>query len=122
MSLCIDNVVSNLLLSYINPKDWSPLIEELKKHKFVRLQWKILKNPDTAERDPKFCNTKAILFINTDSVIVQNVQMSVGDTRFKVLKIMFEDWNSVFVNWPNTDGRLERFMKDGCLMYGARYV
>ena len=121
MSLCIDNVVSNLLLGYLNPKDWSPLIEEIKKYKYVQLQWKILKNPNTTERELKYCNTKAILFIHSDHVIVQDVEMSCNCSRFKVHKVLFTDWGSVFVKWLGIEDepRLDRCMRDGMYMYGA---
>ena len=112
------HVVANLLLSYITSR-WTALINTLNEHKYANLQWKILKDRHTTERDPKFSNIKAILFVGEDHVIVQDVELDYDATRFTVYKIMFQDWESVFVEWGDErELDWDRCMEDGYRMYG----
>ena len=83
MSLSLDNIVSKIVLGYLNPIDWSPLILELNDNKFVTLN----------------TGMKAILFVNENHVILQDCQRGWNQTRFCVHKIMYEDWGNVFRRW-----------------------
>ena len=118
---CVNSVVAKLLAEYVNPHDWKALIDELNTHTYVRLQWKILKDLNTTETDPKFSQVVRILFVNTDSVVVQSVEMNCGSTRFGTYKIQFEDWDKVFLQWQDGERRAdwESCWRDGCRMYGA---
>ena len=120
-TFCVNTVVSNLLTGYVQGPDWSALREELEAHTYVSLQWKILADPSTTETDSKFSNIKRILFVNTDSVIVQDVELTIFCTRFTTHKIYFEDWAKCFTGWDDGERKWlwDECWANGCRMYGA---
>ena len=122
ISLSMDNVVASLLQDYVNPKKWSSLIEELHKHKYVNVYsyinfWFMLKRRGRGGRGVTE-SVKAILYINTDSVILQDVEKNWEARRFTTFKVMFEDWDTVFASW--SDERQDDWddcMEEGFNMY-----
>ena len=120
-TFCVNTLISSLLTGYVQGPDWSTLREELENHTYVSLQYKILETPSTTEIDPKFSKIMRILFVNTNSVIVQDVEMEFDCTRYTTHKIFFEDWTKCFTGWE--DGRRKSdwdyCWNQGCRMYGA---
>ena len=65
----------------------------------------------------------AILHVTSDSVVVQEVLLTAGESRFIVRVVKCADWNGAFVGWIDEDH--ERYAccgdcwDDGMIMYGA---
>ena len=115
---CVNSVISKTLLEYIQPPDWTVLIAELECHDFVQVQWKRMKNPYTTETDPKFSKICKILFINTNSVILQEVEISPNSNRFVTYKINFDDWEDIFLGWGDSRKAVyQQLWDDGFLLY-----
>ena len=117
---CVNTVVAKLLKDYVMPLNYDALKTELNQHTYGRFKWKLVRDITCQEDDPKYWNIKRILFVNEQSVIVQDVEMSVGMTRFETHKIMFRDWNRVFIDWEESrTSAWDNCWNQGCRMYGA---
>ena len=117
----INAVISKTLLEYVQTPDWSVLKEELEAHTYAQMKWKVVRDPSCTETDPRFSNIKRILFVNETSVIVQDVEMSCGHTRFETHKVYFEDWGKCFISWAEERKQdWDECWVDGCRMYGAQ--
>jgi hypothetical protein len=72
---------------------------------------------------PNFTTWYKILFTTTDCVIVQDVLLNCGDTRFGVYKIQLSEWENVFGEW--IDENHDRYQdcdeefRNGMLSWGA---
>ena len=120
-SFCVNSVVAKLLKDYVSmPTNHDALKEEIMQHTYGRFKWKLIKDPACQDEDPKYSNVKRILFVNERSVIVQDVEMSVGSTRFDTYKIMLDDWARVFIAWAERrTADWDNCWYEGCRMYGA---
>ena len=117
---CINTVISKTVAAYVALPNYDALKDEIRQHTYGRFKWKLVKDPTCTNEDPSFFNTKRILFVNEQSVVIQDVEMSVGVTRFGTYKIMLEDWTRVFIDW--SDERTidwDYCWNQGCRMYGA---
>ena len=62
-------------------------------------------------------------FTTNDCVVVQEVEMKVGNTRFLVHKVEFSEWHTIFVEWIDEDH--DRYLDcaqcwdEGWYMYGV---
>ena len=54
--------------------------------------------------------------MNSDSVIVQDVERTWNHTRFDVHKIMFEEWDNVFRGWAEGE---DLWMLNDCMEQGS---
>ena len=119
---CVNAVIAKVVKDYVKPKDWSTLIAELEQHRYGTFKWKLVRDPTCTETDPMFSNIQRILFVNKESVILQSIELSVGKTRFDTNKVMFEDWDKVFLDWQDNTPRTwewEECWVEGMRMYGA---
>ena len=116
-----ERLVSNLLLEYVNPPDYSELLYEIESYEFVILRCSLGLHPDTGK--PFLPSWHKVLFTTSNCVIVQECEMTWNRTRFKVRKIDLDEWSDYFVEWMGTDH--DRFSdargcwEDGARMYGA---
>ena len=113
---CVNSVVAKLLTDYVTPTNYDALKEEIQQHTYGNFQWKLVKDITCQETDPRFSNVKRVIFINEQSVILQDVEMAVYCTRFGTYKVMLKDWEKVFISWADT--RTDEW--DYCWMEGAR--
>ena len=117
--LTFEKCLAKEIVELLQP-DYSEKIAEIEAHetKFVVL---LLGSATSGETGP----TKwyRVLFTASDCVVVQEIELTAGYTRFKIKKIQFSDWDEKFVEWIGTDH--DRFCdaascwNDGMQMYGA---
>ena len=124
-SFCQNALVSSFLLEYVQTPTYEDLTNEIEKHQFVVLKKQPKELMVCYEMD-KEDNGKqwfAILHTTLCSVIVQEVLLAVGDTRFTVHKIPLKDWNDVFCEWVDLDhkryGDCQREWQLGMRSFGA---
>ena len=87
-NLDLSSIVARYMNVYLEP-DHSALISQLESHTYVKLK------SDTNDEPSDMCK---IMFINKDSVILEELLLNEAEwqTRFKLHKIMFEDWDAKF--------------------------
>ena len=121
-SFSVESVVSKLLLEYVQQPDYSEIKDQVEEYTadgygFVELKQSL--SPDACTKLSK------ILFTTTDSVIVQNLELTVASTRFTVQQILYSDWENWFVKhipFVNTPGLFRLCLDcwtDGFRMYGG---
>jgi len=94
---CVNTVVSKLLTDFVQQRDFSELRETIESHKYAKLKHHVIHNTGMY---PNATTWYKILFTTTDCVIVQDVLLKCGDTRFGVHKIQLSDeWENVFGEW-----------------------
>ena len=120
---CVNSLIAKVLKDYVEAPDNSVLREELeeKKSGFVVLRQRLIPNDDgTQNNHTRRCK---ILFANTDSVIIQYVELTVAHTRFVVKNIPYETWPQWFVEFimPGHDDFFiaNDHWESGMRMYGA---
>ena len=109
---CVNSLLAKVLKEYVQEPDWSALKTEIEAHKYANI-----KMPDFLE------HWYAILHVTGDSVVIQDVLLKVGHTRFEVHVVRLADWHNVFREWigkehprfSDCDSEFER----GMLAYGA---
>ena len=118
MSFCINAVVAKVLKDYVTPPDYSELMRDINENHandFVVLK-QDGRHPTTGKRfEP---TDYKVLFTTSDTIVVQEVQMSFGRTRFKVRKFHAKEWPDYYEGWV-TWSELTRMWEDGCRYYGA---
>ena len=112
-----DAIVGAIIKGYVQQPDYSNIRDEIEEHKapgFCRVK------RDENDRCPGWCK---ILFVTSETVIIQEVELTFGQTRFQVRNIPFPEWKGLFVEWI---GNLHtRYVDvagcwiDGMCMYGA---
>ena len=117
---CVNTVIAKVLQDYNQSPTFEDLKAELRQHTYGRFKWKLVEDLSCPDEDPKFNNVKRILFVNEASVIIQDVEMIVGSTRFDTHKIMLKDWNRVFIKWAEERSNDWNYCwNQGARMYGA---
>ena len=120
MSFCVNTVISSLLRDYAVQPDYSELREQLEGHEYVYLRTSGV-HPDTGK--PFLPTWSKILFTTTDTVVVQEVELTWGHTRFQVKGIPLTSWEDEFVEWINEDHHrysdCVECWEEGMGMYGA---
>ena len=66
----LDDVLCKLILSYVNGANHRTLIRDLNSHQYVAVYWEVL--TEKRETPTSQIHPKAILFVNTDNVILQD--------------------------------------------------
>ena len=116
---CINAVVGTLLKDYVQQPCHDELLDEIKTHKYVVLR--IPSETDFISDGAGYWF--AILHVTSDSVVVQEVEMTAGETRFIVRIVKCVDWNEVFVGWVDEDHErwndCDYAWQVGMGMYGA---
>jgi hypothetical protein len=112
-----ERLVSNLLETYVQTPDWSAKRTEIRSHKFVSLRrsgtiWY-----------PLCTIWYKVLFTTSDTVVVQQVELTGGETRFQVEGIPLAEWDARVEEWIDEDNvRYEDVRSawaEGMGMYGA---
>ena len=122
---CVNAVVAKVIKDYITPENFDDLKATLRQHTYGRFKWKLVRDISRGQAvqksyDPKFNDVKRILFINEASVILQDVELSFGKTRFDTYKVMLRDWDRVFIAWAEKRvADWDSCWEEGCRMYGA---
>jgi hypothetical protein len=117
---CVNTVIAKIVTDYVAPPNYDALKEEIRQHTYGSFQWKLLDDPTCTDEDPKYSNIQRVLFVNEQSVIVQEVEMTFDSTRFNTYKIMLEDWSRVFIAWAEKrTADWDHCWDQGCRMYGA---
>lgn len=109
------SIVAKIVKECLQGPDFSDLKEELRNHEFVNLI--------PANRNPsKFTKWFKILFVCENSVIVQEVELTYGETRFVTQRIWFSDWAGMFDSWVTTRRECLKYCwADGYEMYLDEY-
>ena len=109
-------LTAKIVLAYVKPtEEERTLREELKTHEFVSLRGLYL------PRAQEVGSWYKIKFVCEDSVIVEELELNAGETRFLSHKIYLKDWQNHFVYWMDPsharfeDARL--CWEDGVEMY-----
>ena len=114
------NIVAKIVKECLQGPDFSALKEEIANHEFVHMYWEVLKGHRETPTSVGHTKTKKILFINEASVIVQDVKLSVGSSRWITNKVYLADWHKVFAGWLGSEG-MKHVMRmcwgDGIEMY-----
>ena len=95
MDFSSEALTANIVLAYVKPtEEERTLREELKKHEYVELNY-------PGSHIPGMGFWFKILFVCEESVIVQEVLLTAGETRFQTEKILLpvKDWAARFVCW-----------------------
>ena len=90
---CVNAVVATVLKDYIKVPDYEAVLDEVLQHDYANL-----KLPGHAIH-----HWYAILHKTSDSVIVQDVLLNAGDTRFATHVVHIADWDGVFMEWIDAD-------------------
>ena len=120
MDMSLQSCVAKMLETYVQPPDFSALKQDIGQRTYGLFRWKILKNLNDPETDDRFSSIWRIMFICEQSVIIQQTELSVGESRFLTYRVMLNDWGKVFINWgPDTDRRddWDRCWHEGMYMY-----
>jgi hypothetical protein len=124
-SFDIATVVGVLVKEFALPPDYSTLMEELATHEndFVRLHTLDSIAPVCPGAIP-IPRMFKILFTTDEAIIVQELELTWGNSRFEVRKIDACEWDDYFVEWLTPEdedyGYLGRSLwVDGMRMYGA---
>ena len=125
MAFSSEQLVSQILLDYVEIPDYSNLMEDINDNH--GLDFVTLKSdgicPETG--NPWLPQLFKVLFTTSDTIIVQQVLMTFDTTRFRVRKIHAEEWADFFESWLKPGDK--RYLpqgkfpwENGCRMYGAR--
>ena len=103
----INAVVSNVLKDYVQCPTHEALKEELGKHEYVMLKHWIINDPlgrnqfGNQHRDAT--SWYKIKHICLDCVIVEDVLLVAGKTRFDTHVVALNEWETVFGEWITKD-------------------
>ncbi len=122
MSFSIEVCVGQIVKDLITTPDYSALMEyitENHKNDFVRL-----KQEPTEDGVHVLPTYYKVLFTNSVSIIVEELEMSYGCTRFEIRQIYAGKWNEMFVSWLTPEDDQYEWLgrsswRDGMNMYGG---
>ena len=97
------NIIASIVKECLQGPDFSKLKKEILTHEFVSVYWEVIKGI-RIEKRKNYTNTKKILFVTDRSVIVQDVELSCGSSRFVTYQIYLKDWEKVFASWISSSG------------------
>ena len=98
MEFNLEAVVGTIIKGYVQVPDYSAIRDEVEAHK-----------------DPGFCRVRGeennrrsscwykVLFVTSESVIIQDVELDSGKTRFGVRNIALSEWKELLVEWIGKD-------------------
>ena len=92
----LDDVLCKLILSYVNGANHRRLIRDLNSHQYVAVYWEVITETRETPTSYQHTNPKAIIFVNTDSVILSDVYLPNDGTRHKTYKVYFSDIPKIF--------------------------
>ena len=113
---CINTLVAKVLKDYIQSPTYEELKAEIQSQEYARLKLSTDTHPDGF--------WYAILYVTSDSVVVQDVLLKCEDTRFGVHVVRLDEWEAVFMEW--IDEQHSRYedchyeFKRGMRAWGAR--
>ena len=94
-----EDVICKLILEYVNGASHRELIADFNQHTYVEVFWELLSGR-TEPTTQLHTNFKKILFVNTDSVILEDVNpRGLWTGRNEVYKVFFADWDALFVSY-----------------------
>ena len=99
----LDDVLCKLVLSYVNGANHRRLISDLNSHQYVAVYWEVITETRETPTSYQHTNPKAILFVNTDSVILSDVYLPNDGTRHKTYKVYFSDFPKIFSHFITYD-------------------
>ena len=120
---CVNTVVSKLVKDYVQQPDYSAIRDEIDAHTegFCLIRQR-LEDPDTQVLRPLGKLAK-VLFTNSETVIVQDLELTCGHTRYNVRQIALPDWQKWLKEWVDEGGFYYDvcvdIWQDGMRMYGA---
>ena len=115
---CVNSIIAKTLESYVQVPDYSDLRDEIENHTFVQLKRQL--TPDA--RGIWHLQRYKILFVTSDTVIVEETELTCGCSRFQVRKIDLSEWDQWFDEYIDEgEGFVVQEMcwADGMRMYGA---
>ena len=117
---CVNAMVAKVLKDYVQQPDYSEKRAEIANHEFASLKRRLPRtSTQIANHDYDGSVWCKILFTTSDAVIVQEVEMTCGNTRFQVYKIEISEWDGTFVEWLDDDWVVRDCWEKGARMYGA---
>ena len=120
---CVNTVVSKLVKDYMQQPDYSAIRDEIDAHTegFCLIR-QTLEDPVAGVCRPLGKLAK-VLFTNSETVIVQDLELTCGHTRFNVRQIALPDWQKWLKEWVDEGGFYYDvcvdIWQDGMRMYGA---
>ena len=88
------NCLAKIIVETIAP-DYSKLIAEISRHEFIESK------PEPESRwTESWCK---ILFTTSDTCVVQECELTAGETRFKTWGIPLSEWDRFFFGWIDED-------------------
>ena len=111
-SFCVNALIGEILQGYVQQPDYSELREEIQKHEYATLR---------LPQDE--CKWFVLLYVTSDTVVIQEAELTFDQTRFKVHIVNLAEWNGVFCKWLDEDDEryfdVDACYRDGMRMYGA---
>ena len=95
----INAVVTCLLKDYVQRPTFEELKAELAQHEFVVLKDHFVNDAEYSGRYGHVTGWYKIQFVLAECVIVEDVLLTCGRTRFDTHKIMLAHWDRVFGEW-----------------------
>ena len=116
---CVNTVVSKLVKDYVQQPDYSAIRDEIDAHTegfcLIRQRFE--------EPDGPVGKLAKVLFTNSETVIVQDLELTCGHTRYNVRQIALPDWQKWLKEWVDEGGFYYDVCvdcwQDGMRMYGA---
>ena len=88
------NCLAKIIVETIKP-DYSKLVAEIRKHEFL-----VTKSDPDSQWTPRW---HKILFVTSDTCVVQEVEKTWNLTRFKTFGIHLSEWERFFGGWIDAD-------------------
>ncbi len=123
-TFCVNTVVAKILKDYVQCPTFEELRAEIQQQRYANLRYHVLMKTPFAETRPDVNQWYAVLYVTSDSVVIQDVLLKCTDTRFAVHVVKLEDWNTVFLGWVDEDHKWYEACHDnfvnGMLKYNAQ--
>ena len=88
---CVNTVVAKIIKDYVQVPTFEELKEEIQHQEYARMKL----STDRMITGYWY----AMLYVTTEHVVVQDVLLKVGDTRFGTHLVKLSDWNTYFIEW-----------------------
>ena len=118
-----ETIVAKIVTDYVLPPDYTNLMRDINDNHsedFVKLKSDGI---CPATGNPWLPTYYKVLFTTSDTIIVQQIQMSYDLTRFRVRKFHASEWSDYFVSWLSHGDEAYNDYKElwdlGAAFYGA---
>jgi len=110
---CVNTLVAKVLKDYVQVPTYEELKEEIQNQEYAEMKLSTDTIPDWY----------AMLYVTTEHVVVQDVLLTAGQTRYETHLVKLSEWNTYFVEWIDENhNRYEDChyeFRNGMRSYGA---